>query len=178
MNRSHNRKLTVPEKHISVTLERCSVVFQFLILALLILFIPGTLIAREHKNVLVLNSSLSINKYSIANSEFNYHATNLIGEIDLDSKWLDEKEIKDKIMEMDPDIIYCIGSKAYRMACKVGKDKNIIFSLIINRHRLPVGKNTYGISYELPQSMQLTMYRYFFHDINKIGVLYSKEYNE
>ncbi|MCP5006364.1 MAG: hypothetical protein GY941_20865, partial [Planctomycetes bacterium] len=166
MNRSHNRKSTVPEKYISLIQGRCSVIFRSLILVLLTLFISGSLIAREHDNVLILNSDVSINKYSLANTEFKSGVTNLIGEIDLGSKWLDEKNIKNKILEIDPDITYCIGSKAYQMAYKVGKDKNMIFSLIINWHRLTLGNNTYGISNELPQSMQLTMYRYFFPDIN------------
>ena len=178
MNILHNRKSKVPEKHISLIQGRCSVIFRPLILVLLTIFISNSLIARENDNVLILNSDVSINKYSLANTEFKTRVTNLIGEIDLGSKWLDEKNIKNKILEIDPDIIYCIGSKAYQMAYKIGKNKNMIFSLVINWHRLPMGKNTYGISNELPQSMQLTMYRYFFPDINKIGVLYSKDYNK
>ncbi len=178
MNRSHNRKSNVPEKHIPLIQGRCSVVFRLLVLVLLTLFIPGSLIARENNNVLILNSDVSINKYSLTNTEFKSKVTNLIGDINLGSKWLDEKNIKNRIQEIDPGIIYCIGSKAYQMAYKMEKDKNIIFSLIINWHRLPLGKNTYGISNELPQSMQLTMYRYFFPDIKKIGVLYSKDYNK
>jgi putative ABC transport system substrate-binding protein len=178
MNRSNNRKSNVPEKQISLSQGRCSVIFRPLILVLLTLFISGSLIAREHDDVLILNSDVSISKYSLANTEFKSKVTRLQGEIDLGSKWLDERNIENKILELDPDIIYCIGSKAYQMARKAGKDKNIIFSLIINWQRLPMGKNTYGISNELPQSMQLTMYRYFFPDIRKIGVLYSKEYNK
>ncbi|MCP5003006.1 MAG: hypothetical protein GY941_03510, partial [Planctomycetes bacterium] len=165
-------------KHISLIQGKYSVISRLLILVLLTLFISSSLIAREHDNVLILNSDVSINKYSLANTEFKSGVINLIGEIDLGSKWLNKKNIENKILEIDPDIIYCIGSKAYQTAYKVGKDKNLIFSLIINWHRLPVGKNTYGISNELPQSMQLTMYRYFFPDINKIGVLYSKDYNK
>ena len=41
-----------------------------------------------------------------------------------------------------------------------------------------MGKNTYGVSVELLPSMQLTLYRYFFPGINKIGVVYSKDYNK
>ncbi len=178
MNRSHNRKSNILEKYNSIIQGRCSVIFGTLILVLLALFFSSTLIAREHDNILILNSDVSINKYSLANSEFKSKVSNLIGEIDLGSKWLNKKNIENKILEIDPDIIYCIGSKAYQTAYKVGKDKNLIFSLIINWYRLPVGKNTYGISNELPQGMQLMMYRYFFPDINKIGVLYSKDYNE
>ncbi|MCP4264539.1 MAG: hypothetical protein GY777_03015 [Candidatus Brocadiaceae bacterium] len=178
MNISHNRKSNIPEKHISLNQGRCFVFLRPLILTLLTLFISGPLIAKEHSDILILNSDVSINKYSLANTEFKSKVTSLKGEIDLGSKWLNKKNIENQILEIDPDIIYCIGSKAYQMACKVGKDKNIIFSLIINWHRLPMNKDTYGISNELPQSMQLTMYRYFFPDIRKIGVLYSKDYNK
>ncbi len=178
MNRSRNRKTKVLEKHISLFQGRCSIISRALILVLLTLCVSGSLIAKEHDNVLILNSDISIYKYSLANTEFKSKVIGLKSEIDLGSKWLDEKAIKNRILEIDPEIIYCIGSKAYQMACKVEKNKNIIFSLIINWHRLPMEKNTYGISNELPQSMQLTMYRYFFPDIKKIGVLYSKDYNK
>lgn len=176
--RLYNRKLSFPEKRVSPIQKRRLIYFRPLILALLTLFISGSLIASEHNSVLILNSDVSINKYSLANTEFKSKVTNLIDEIDLGSKWMNENDIKNRILKLDPDIIYCIGSKAYQMAYKIEKNKNIVFSLIINWHRLPIGKNTYGISNELPQSMQLTMYRYFFPDTNKIGVLYSKDYNK
>lgn len=37
---------------------------------------------------------------------------------------------------------------------------------------------TYGISNELPPGMQLTLYRYFFPDISRIGILYNQKYNK
>ncbi|GJQ59987.1 MAG: hypothetical protein D8M57_17235 [Candidatus Scalindua sp. AMX11] len=150
---------------------------RILILTLFSISIVGSLMAREDDTVIVLNSDVSIDKYSVVHTEFKSRIINLADEIDLGSKWLDEEKVKKKILEVDPDIIYCIGSKAYQMAYKLRKGRKLVFSLMINWKRFPVRKNVYGISNELPQIMQLTMYRYFFPDINKIGVLYSKAYN-
>ncbi len=148
------------------------------ILVLLSLFISDSLPAREQGNVIILSSDMSVGKYSLAHIEFKSKIKNLKGEIDLGSKWVDEARIKKMVFETDPDVIYCIGSKAYQMAYKLARNKKLIFSSAINWRRLSMGKKTYGISNELPQGMQLTMYRYFLPDVEKIGVLYSKEYNK
>ena len=74
-----------------------SVVLILFISTCLSLFISSTLPAREHKGVMILNSDMSIYKYSLAQSELKSKITNLKSEIDLGSKWIDEKKIK-KIM--------------------------------------------------------------------------------
>ncbi len=156
----------------------CSVMLILFISTLLSLFISSTLLASEDKGVIILNSDESIYKYSLAQSELKSKITNVKGEIDLGSKWIDEKNIKRMILDVNPDVIYCIGSKAYQMAYKLAGKKNIVFSLVINWRRHPIGKGTYGISNEPLQGTQLMMYRYFFQDVNRIGILYSNKYNE
>ncbi len=156
----------------------CSVALIFFALTLLSLFISSTLLAKEGRGVIILNSDASIYKYSLAQSELKSKLTNLRGEIDLGSKWIDEKKIKKMVLDVDPDVIYCIGSKAYRMAYKLAGEKNIVFSLVINWRRHPMDKDTYGISNEPLQGIQLMMYRYFFQDVSKIGILYSNTYNK
>lgn len=156
----------------------CSTVPIFVISTLLTLFISSTLLADDDKGVLVLNSDSSIYKYSLAESELKSKIANIEGEIDLGSKWIDERKIEKIIHDINPCVIYCIGSKAYQMAYKLAEKKNIIFSLVINWRRHPIDKGTYGISNELLQGTQLMMYRYFFKDVSKIGILYNSKYNE
>ena len=149
-----------------------------LILALFSLLFAVPISANEQKKIIVLNSDMSIDRYSLAQTEFKSKIADLKAEIDLGSKWLDETVINKSIRDTSPDLVYCIGTKAYMFAHRLVKDENLVFSSAINWRRLPLGKNTYGISNELPQGMQLTMYRYLFPDVDKIGVLYSKEYNK
>ena len=156
----------------------CSVMLMLFVSTFLPLFISNTLLAREDKGVIILNSDMSIYKYSLAQSELKMKITNLKGEIDLGSKWIDEKKIKKMILDVNPDVIYCIGSKAYQMAYKLAGNKSIVFSLVINWRRHPIGKDTYGISNEPLQGIQLMMCRYFFQDVSKIGILYSNMYNK
>jgi putative ABC transport system substrate-binding protein len=176
-----------PCKRIAKDLKRCipfnhgihySIVLGFFILVLLSLFIPDSLPARGEGKVIVLSSDMSIDKYYLAHTEFKSKITNIKGEIDLGSKWVDEARIKKIVFEADPDVIYCIGSKAYQTAYKLASNKKLIFSSAINWHRLPMDKKSYGVSNELPPGMQLTMYRYFLPDVEKIGVLYSEVYNK
>ncbi len=156
----------------------CSAVLILFVSTLLILLGSTALQAGEDKGVIILNSDMSIYKYSLAQSELKSKITNLKGEVDLGSKWIDKRKIKNMLFDKNPDVIYCIGSKAYQLAYKLARKKNIVFSLVINWRRHPIGKGTYGISNELLQGAQLMMYRYFFQDINKIGILYSRKYNE
>lgn len=128
--------------------------------------------------VLILNSDMSVSNYALAHTGFKTKVAAVGGEIDLGSKWVDESNVKKTIHNVNPDVIYCIGSKAYLLANEFAENKNIVFSSIINWRRLPMGKNTYGISVELLPSMQLTLYRYFFPEITKIGVVYSKDFNK
>lgn len=155
----------------------CSVLL-FFISVFLLLHLQELLLAETAGKVLILNSDMSIANYSLAHTGFKSKLTTTKDEIDLGSKWIDEAKIGDTIHDIDPDVIYCIGSKAYLMAYKLAENKNLIFSSLVNWRRFPMGKNTYGIATELLPSMQLTIYRYFFPEINKIGVLYNKDYNK
>lgn len=130
------------------------------------------------ENVLIINSDISIKNYSLAHTGFKSVIPHPKGEINLGNKWKERSETEKIIRESGPAIIYCIGIKAYLFAQEVTNDATVIFSSIINWRRLTIKENTYGISSELLPSMQLTMYRYLFPKTNKIGVLYSKEYNE
>ena len=132
-----------------------SVVLGLFICISLSLFISKSLFAEDKKKVIILNSDMSIYKYSLAHTEFKSKIIEQVGEIDLGSKWTDETKIANMIYEEDPKVI-----------------------LVINWRRFPMDENTYGITSELPQDMQLMMYRYLFPEINKIGVLYSKAYHK
>jgi len=130
------------------------------------------------QKILILNSNMSVEKYFAVQTEFKSKFNFPIVELDLGSKWFDNSEIEKSIRRESPDVIYCIGSKAYMLAFRYAKDKNLIFSSAINYLRLPMAENSYGISNELLAAFQLTLYRYFFPDVKRIGVLYSKTYNQ
>jgi putative tryptophan/tyrosine transport system substrate-binding protein len=150
-----------------------------LIVACLVAFSMYELRAGEtSKKILILNSDISVSNYSQAHTGFESKLTIPNDEIDLGNKWMDETKIKNTIHTMNPDIIYCIGSKAYLLAYELAENKKIVFSSIVNWRRLPLGKKTYGVAAELLPSMQLTLYRYLFPNINKIGILYSTDYNK
>lgn len=148
------------------------------ILSFFLLTPPVLLPSETNKKVLILNSDVSIINYSLAHTGFQSKLPVPENVVDLGSKWVDEEKIKDAIHDINPSVIYCIGTRAYLLAYRFAGNKHLVFSSIINWRRLPMGKNTYGISNELPPSMQLTMYRYFFPEIHKIGILYSKDYNK
>jgi len=156
----------------------CFFMMVFLASAFLSFFIKEPLYAGSQDKIIILNSDTSVEKYSYVQAEFKSGAGTVEARIDLGNKWRNEPKIKKEILKIAPDIIYCIGSGAFKFASELTVNADLVFSMVINWQRLPIGENVYGISNEFPHGMQLTTYRYFFPDINKIGVLYSKAYNK
>ena len=127
--------------------------------------------------IMLINSSGTVEKYSVAQEEFKNAIPQPVIEIDLSKEKWELSDIEDRLYDEYPDLIYCIGTKAYLIANKYVSEKKIIFSSIINWRRLPLTKNTYGVSNELHPGFQITLFRYIFPKVSKIGVLYSEEYN-
>ncbi|MFC2140380.1 ABC transporter substrate-binding protein [Candidatus Auribacterota bacterium] len=147
----------------------------FLIIAL---FFGGTAVAQKKGKILLLNSDSSIEKYFSVQTVFKKKIKDLVIEVNLAARQINENKIKKIISKQKPEVIYCIGSKAYIVANKLAKNKKLIFSSLINWRRFPKGKNTYGIANELSADMQLMLYRYLFPNLKNIGLLYSEAYNE
>ena len=141
-------------------------------------FILSVLSADEGPKIMVINSNAAVDRYKIAQEEFTKTISTPVVEMDLGDKKLKLGEIEDFLYDEYPDLVYCIGTKAYLLASKFISERNIVFSSILNWHRLPLSQKTYGVSSELNPEMQITLYRYIFPGLNRIGVLYSPKYNK
>ncbi|MBF0103046.1 MAG: hypothetical protein HQK77_19280 [Desulfobacterales bacterium] len=143
-------------------------------------FISGIADAKDNPpKILIVNSDNSVVKYTIAQDEFKTSIHYPIVDINLsDNEW-DEEQFKNLLIKESPTLIYAIGSKAFLFSQKYA-DKNIpiVFSSIVNCMRFEMRENTYGIRREIHPGMQLSIFKYFFPSIKKIGLLYSKEYTE
>lgn len=152
-------------------------VFKFICFMGLV-FLLSVLSADEGPKIMVINSNAAVEKYRIAQEEFTKSISTPVVEIDLGATKLKLREIEDLLYDEYPDLVYCIGSKAYLLANKFISDRKIVFSSILNWRRLPLAPKTYGISSELNPEMQITLYRYIFPELKRIGVLYSRKYNK
>lgn len=142
------------------------------------LFIPETVYAEKAPKILVLNSDASVEKYKEPQKEFNKTISYPVKDIDLGDKKWKASDVEELIYDEDPELIYCIGTKAYLIANKYAEKKAIVFSSIINWRRLPLTEKTYGVSNEFRAGMEMMWFRYIFPDVKKIGVLYSKKYTK
>ncbi len=158
--------------------NRFTMIHYIPIFCLFSLIISGIAFAGERNRVLILNSNMATEKYSLIHKEFTSSISEEIAELDLGGKEIDTTEIGERIDTINPDIIFCIGSRAYLSAFQTAGDRAIIFSSAINWKRLPMRKNTYGVSSELNSGMELMMYHYFFPDLGRIGVIYSLKHNK
>jgi len=145
---------------------------------LCVLFLLTTLSADEGPTIMVINSNASVEKYKIAQEAFTRSMSMPVKGIDLgDNKWK-LREIEDLLYDVYPDLVYCIGTKAYLVASKFIGERNIVFSSIVNWRRLRMARKTYGISNELNPEMEITLFRTMFPGVKRIGVLYSYKYNK
>ena len=151
--------------------------FKFIgILCLLVML--TTLSADEGPTIMVINSNASVEKYRIVQEEFTRSMSIPVKEVDLGEKKWKLREIEELLYDVYPDLVYCIGTKAYLLAKKFISERNIVFSSIMNWRRLRLTRHTYGVSNELNPEMQLTLYRTMFPGVRRIGILYSHKYNK
>lgn len=151
---------------------------QVLLILSVIVFTSDALMAKGRETVLILNSNLSVKKYSQMQTAFKAHFEGSAVEIDVGSNWFDEKVVEKSIRDTKPGLIFCIGSKAYVLAHKMARDTNIIFSLGINWQRFPLTDKTHVIANEIAPMMELTTCRYILPSVGKVGVIYSKTHNK
>jgi putative ABC transport system substrate-binding protein len=130
--------------------------------------------------ILLLNSDFSVEKYRIIDEEFRKTLSSHIRvtRVDMKLEISAASAIKRILASKNYRLIYCVGSKAYLLANQYAGEKPLIFSSVINWQRMQVTDKTYGVSNELHTGMQITLFRYIFPKIKKIGVLYSREFSE
>jgi len=150
--------------------------FTWLIAGLLLMY-PASLTADKESKVLLINSDARVEKYRVAQEVFTRDLSRHVHVINLDDTKWKAADVENLLYDEYPDLVYCIGSKAYLIAHRYISEKDIVFSSIVNWQRLPVTKKTYGVSGELHSGMQMTLFRYIFPEVKKIGVLYSTRYN-
>jgi putative tryptophan/tyrosine transport system substrate-binding protein len=143
------------------------------------LLLPDMISAQKPPKVLVITSDNSVEKYKAAHDAFQETLEQPVSDLNLgDPQWSDPAEVEEAIYDENPDVMYAIGSKAYTLANSLAGQTPVVFSSIVNWRRLPFTVNTYGISNELHVGMELTLFRYVFPEIQQIGVIYSKTYEE
>jgi len=142
------------------------------------LLIPSPAFADNSPTILLLNSDTSVEKYQETQAAFLEAISYPVIEVNLGDDKIDVSDVQDILYDEEPDIIYCIGSKAYLIANKYAPETPIVFSSIINWLRMPVTDSTYGVSNELHAGMELMLFRYIFPNFQKFGVLYSSAYTE
>ncbi|MDQ7091256.1 MAG: ABC transporter substrate binding protein [Methylococcales bacterium] len=147
-----------------------------LILVLITIMFLSNPVRADDRKLLIVNSNANLLNYQRSEQAFENNQSYQLTHVDLANKsFLDEKT---KTLLKETDIVYTIGSKAYHFVTKLGINKPIVFSTIINSLRLPKKDNAYGVANELPAGMQLMMYRYIFPELKKLGIIYSRDMNQ
>ncbi len=136
--------------------------------------------AAQNK-VLIVNTNTAISRYEKIATEFkNTLPKNAYQwlEFNVEGHVNPDNDLQQLIQTEKPEMIYCIGSKAYSLSQNYVSEKFLIFSAAINWQRLNINEKTYGVSNELAPEQEITLLRLFFPQVKKIAVLYSKEFTK
>ncbi len=147
-------------------------------LLLIIVLLPGITLGDEHKNILLINSDSSVARYKTAQDAFINTVAHQVFRANISDSKQNETTVIEMLSGGSFDVVYCIGAKAYMTAQQNSVDTEIIFSSTINWMRLPETDRAYGVSNEFHPAMQVMLFRYIFPDVKKVGILYSKRYNQ
>jgi len=131
--------------------------------------------AAADGRVVVVNSSPKVAKYQRAEAAFSKRLE--AGSVAVEKVAADAKDLGDRLQKDGVRAVYCIGSRAYKASIQAAGERPLVFSSLINWKRLPKVARAYGVAYEVPAGFQLTMFRYFFPEVNRLGVLYSERFN-
>ncbi|PHS58277.1 MAG: ABC transporter substrate-binding protein [Sulfurimonas sp.] len=125
----------------------------------------------QAKTILVINSNSEISKYKETELAFR---NSFKGEFSfLDISKMSKDEIKKYLYDEYPNIVYTIGTRAYKYVYKYIPEKKVFFSSIVNWKRLPKKKHFSGVLVELHSGMQLTMINSLCLNIKTFGIVYS-----
>lgn len=157
---------------------KITIFYKTLFLLTILLISTGFSHANE---ILIINSDNSAYKYQENADEFKktlkkngYQWT----EFDLANHSNNsDEEIKNFIEKNTDSFIYCIGSRAYSLARSITQGKKILFSAVINWRRLGVSEETYGVANELAPEQEISLLRYFFPSVKKIGLLFNEKFS-
>tara|TARA_B100000315_G_C14515223_1_gene558831 strand:- start:317 stop:1240 length:924 start_codon:yes stop_codon:yes gene_type:complete len=129
--------------------------------------------------VMVVISDKSISKYNEAARGFveSIPYDPQVVEIGVFSK-KKIKSIRKMIKKNRPDLLYCIGSKAMDTICMDFPKIPSVFSSAINWQKFKLPEKANGIAAKVSVEMQITLFRFIFPSIKRIGVIYSPKYNE
>ncbi len=153
----------------------CRIIVVFSMMHVALIFAQNT---SSESSILILNTDKSVAKYSIAQTAFERSVKATCTTFDLESNWVGEVALKELIDNTEPDLIYCIGSRSSILASRLENNRPLVVSSVLNWQRIPFAGNVYGVANELTPKTQITMALYLFPKMTKIGVLYSKKYNE
>lgn len=149
-----------------------------------LLLLTALLISKgfaQPNKVLIINSDNTIYRYQENANEFKKILTQNAyqwTEFDIASHTTStDNELKQIIQKDNSPLIYCIGTKAYSLVRDIAKGKKLLFSAAINWRKLNIGTETYGVANELSPSQEISLLRYFFPSIKKIGLLYTEKFS-
>lgn len=125
--------------------------------------------------LLVVNSSNDVARYHQAQMAFTEMlSSQRIRVVNLEYDRAPVDTLQDLINQHRFDVIYCIGAKALGSVEQVSPDVPVVFSSVLNWHYFAKRRGYYGIASDTLPGTQLAMFKLFFPELKRLGIMYSK----
>lgn len=128
---------------------------------------------------LVIISDGKVSFYSESMKSFLENFEGEIMTIDLSDKaWSSSRNVQETLYDIYPDIVYCIGTRAFLVAEKYLPEKKLVYSSTVNSQKTATEKNIYGIASRLNPAMELMTISHIFPDCKTLATIYTDHYHE
>lgn len=155
--------------------------------ALLILILPWYLVACANmksstpplskgvSKILVVNTNAGVERYQAAEASFLPLMNDLeIDRVDLGGVREPVELLQDQLNSDTYQAIYCIGAKALGSLDYLSVDTPLVYSSVLNWRRFESREAYHGVASEVSLKAQLTWFKYFFPELQRVGVIYSE----
>lgn len=130
--------------------------------------------AKQANKILVVNSNSEVERYKIAEQAFS---ESMAGGAYLTIDLMNEDDpvglLQDTLNDGHFEKIYCIGAKALGSIDYIAPEQEIVFSSVLNWQRFQGQAGISGIASDIAPSSQLALFKFYFPELTKIGVIYS-----
>lgn len=128
------------------------------------------------RKVLLVNANRQIERYQIAEQSFS----SLFGKSELTTlDLMNEREplelLLDQLNTETYKAVYCIGAKSLGLIDYIDAGLPVVYSSVLNWRKFHNNIDYYGVASEVSLVAQLTWFKYFFPELQKVGVFYSEK---
>lgn len=126
--------------------------------------------------ILLVNTNSKVERYELAEKSFlSLFSPQEVERLDLGNEDEPVEVLLDLFNDKEYAAVYCIGAKSLGLVDYIDTELPVVFSSVLNWRKFQEHTEYHGVASEVSLVAQLTWFKYFFPELNALGVIYSEE---